>query len=263
MWVGVLVAGCAGLLALTLRRVSEAEAAVVERLGRFSRVLRPGLHVLPPLLDRIRDRVDLREQVVPFPPQPVITRDNLVVSIDTVVCFQVTDARAASYEVADHVQAIEQLTLTSLRNTVGGMDLERALASREQINAALRAALDEATVRWGIRVHRVELNAVEPPTSIQDAMEKQMRADRDKRAAVLTAEGIRQSRILQAEGEKQAALLHAEAELEIERRRRAAEAEDAASQARRAVPRQTPPPAERIRHPPLRPDDPRRLGRYR
>jgi regulator of protease activity HflC (stomatin/prohibitin superfamily) len=147
---------------------------------------------------------------VPFPPQPVITQDNLVVNIDTVIYYQVTDARAATYEVSNYIQAIEQLTVTTLRNIIGGMDLERTLTSREEINAALRGVLDEATGKWGIRVNRVELKAIEPPTSIQDSMEKQMRADRDKRAAILQAEGVRQSEILQAEGAKQAEILRAE-----------------------------------------------------
>ena len=160
---------------------------------------------------------------MPFPPQPVITQDNLVVNIDTVIYYQVTDARAATYEVASYIQAIEQLTVTTLRNIIGGMDLERTLTSREEINAALRGVLDEATGKWGIRVNRVELKAIEPPTSIQDSMEKQMRADRDKRAAILTgrrcpavrdpaAEGEKQSAILRAEGEAKAAALRAEGE---------------------------------------------------
>jgi regulator of protease activity HflC (stomatin/prohibitin superfamily) len=142
----------------------------------------------------------------------VITQDNLVVNIDTVIYYQVTDARAATYEVASYIQAIEQLTVTTLRNIIGGMDLERTLTSREEINAALRGVLDEATGKWGIRVNRVELKAIEPPTSIQDSMEKQMRADRDKRAAILTAEGTRQAAILTAEGEKQSQILRAEGE---------------------------------------------------
>ena len=165
----------------------------MERFGRYTRTLNAGLNIVVPFIDTIRNRIDLREQVVPFPPQPVITQDNLVVNIDTVIYYQVTDARAATYEVASYIQAIEQLTVTTLRNIIGGMDLERTLTSREEINAALRGVLDEATGKWGIRVNRVELKAIEPPTSIQDSMEKQMRADRDKRAAILTAEGIRQS----------------------------------------------------------------------
>lgn len=188
----------------TIQVIPQASAAIVERFGRYTRTLNAGLNIVVPFIDTIRNRIDLREQVVPFPPQPVITQDNLVVNIDTVIYYQVTDARAATYEVASYIQAIEQLTVTTLRNIIGGMDLERTLTSREEINAALRGVLDEATGKWGIRVNRVELKAIEPPTSIQDSMEKQMRADRDKRAAILQAEGVRQSEILRAEGEAQA-----------------------------------------------------------
>lgn len=196
----------------TIQVIPQASAAIVERFGRYTRTLNAGLNIVVPFIDSIRNRIDLREQVVPFPPQPVITQDNLVVNIDTVIYYQVTDARAATYEVASYIQAIEQLTVTTLRNIIGGMDLERTLTSREEINAALRGVLDEATGKWGIRVNRVELKAIEPPTSIQDSMEKQMRADRDKRAAILQAEGTRQSAILTAEGEKQSAILRAEGE---------------------------------------------------
>ncbi|MEO3752803.1 SPFH domain-containing protein [Streptomyces sp. B6B3] len=197
-------------LVQTIQVIQQASAAIVERFGRYTRTLNAGLNIVVPFIDRIRNRIDLREQVVPFPPQPVITQDNLVVNIDTVIYYQVTDARAATYEVSNYIQAIEQLTVTTLRNIIGGMDLERTLTSREEINAALRGVLDEATGKWGIRVNRVELKAIEPPTSIQDSMEKQMRADRDKRAAILQAEGVRQSEILQAEGSKQAEILRAE-----------------------------------------------------
>jgi regulator of protease activity HflC (stomatin/prohibitin superfamily) len=163
-----------------------------------------------PFVDRVRYMIDLREQVVSFPPQPVITEDNLVVSIDTVIYFQVTDPVAATYEIANYIQAVEQLTMTTLRNIVGGMDLEETLTSRDNINSRLRGVLDEATGKWGIRVNRVELKGIDPPPSIKDSMEKQMRADRDKRAVILTAEGQRQSAILTAEGSKQAAILSAE-----------------------------------------------------
>ncbi|WP_035841667.1 SPFH domain-containing protein [Kitasatospora azatica] len=196
----------------TIQVIPQASAAIVERFGRYTRTLNAGLNIVVPFVDTIRNRIDLREQVVPFPPQPVITQDNLVVNIDTVIYYQVTDARAATYEVASFIQAIEQLTVTTLRNIIGSMDLESTLTSREVINAGLRGVLDEATGKWGIRVNRVELKAIEPPTSIQDSMEKQMRAERDKRAAVLTAEGARQAAILRAEGEKQAAVLSAEGE---------------------------------------------------
>ena len=168
------------------------------------------LVIVVPFVDKVRYLIDLREQVVSFPPQPVITEDNLVVSIDTVVYFQVTDPRSATYEIANYIQAVEQLTVTTLRNVVGGMDLEKTLTSREDINAALRVVLDEATGKWGIRVNRVELKAIDPPPSIQDSMEQQMRAERNKRAAILTAEGQRQSAILTAEGEQQAAVLRAQ-----------------------------------------------------
>src|SRR6059058_1521358 len=197
-------------LAKTVRIIPQARAGVVERLGRYSRTLTPGLTIVVPFINRIRDMMDLREQVVSFDPQPVITEDNLVVSIDTVIYFTVTDARAATYEIANYIQAIEQLTVTTLRNVIGGMALEKTLTSRDEINNQLRGVLDEATGKWGIRVNRVELKAIDPPASIKDTMEKQMRADREKRAAILNAEGVKQLQILTAEGEKQSAILRAE-----------------------------------------------------
>lgn len=193
-----------------VRIVSQATAVIVERLGRYSRTLDAGLHFLVPFVDRPRAVVDLREQVVSFPPQPVITSDNLVVSIDTVIYFQPTDPKAAVYEIANYIQGIEQLTVTTLRNVIGSLDLEQTLTSRDQINGQLRGVLDEATGRWGIRVNRVELKAIDPPASVQDSMEKQMRAERDRRAAILNAEGVKQSQILTAEGDKQSAILRAE-----------------------------------------------------
>jgi regulator of protease activity HflC (stomatin/prohibitin superfamily) len=193
-----------------VRIVPQARAGIVERLGRYTRTLEPGLALIVPFVDRVKPLIDLREQVVTFPPQPVITEDNLVVGIDTVVYFTVTDPRAATYEVANPLQALEQLTVTTLRNVIGGMTLEETLTSRDSINSQLRVVLDEATGRWGIRVNRVELKSVEPPRTVQEAMEKQMRAERDRRAAILTAEGVKQSQILTAEGEKQAAVLKAE-----------------------------------------------------
>src|SRR6476660_8080146 len=196
--------------ARTIRVIPQARAGVVERLGRYSRTLEPGLTLIVPYIDRVKPLIDLREQVVTFPPQPVITEDNLVVGIDTVIYFTVTDPRAATYEVANPLQAIEQLTVTTLRNVIGGMTLEDTLTSRDNINNQLRAVLDEATGRWGIRVNRVELKSIDPPATIQEAMEKQMRAERDRRAAILTAEGVKQSQILTAEGEKQSAVLRAE-----------------------------------------------------
>src|SRR5881227_654373 len=198
------------MLARTIRIVPQANAGIIERLGRYRRTLTPGLAIVVPFIDRLRPLIDLREQVVSFKPQPVITEDNLVVSIDSVIYFQVTDPKAASYEIANYIQAIEQLTITTLRNVIGGMALERTLTSRDDINNQLRGVLDEATGKWGIRVNRVELKAIDPPVSIQETMEKQMRADREKRAAILTAEGVKQSQILTAEGEKQAAILRAE-----------------------------------------------------
>src|SRR5215216_5522453 len=193
-----------------VRIVPQARAGVVERLGRYTRTLDAGLTLIVPFIDRVKPLIDLREQVVTFPPQPVITEDNLVVGIDTVIYFTVTDAKAVTYEVANPLQAIEQLTVTTLRNVIGGLTLEETLTSRDNINSQLRLVLDEATGKWGIRVNRVELKSVEPPRTVQEAMEKQMRAERDRRAAILTAEGTKQSQILTAEGEKQAAVLKAE-----------------------------------------------------
>ncbi|WP_402466135.1 SPFH domain-containing protein [Isoptericola aurantiacus] len=193
-----------------VRVVPQATALIIERLGRYQKTFEPGLHWLVPFIDKVRAGVDLREQVVSFPPQPVITSDNLVVSIDTVIYFQVTEPRAAVYEISNYITGIEQLTVTTLRNVVGSMDLEQTLTSRDQINGQLRGVLDEATGRWGVRVNRVELKSIEPPASVQGAMEQQMRAERDRRAAILTAEGVKQSQILTAEGEKQSQILRAE-----------------------------------------------------
>jgi regulator of protease activity HflC (stomatin/prohibitin superfamily) len=196
----------------TIRIIPQAKAGVVERLGRYSRTLTPGLTIVMPFVDRVRPLVDLREQVVTFQPQPVITEDNLVVQIDTVLYFTITDPKSVTYEVANPLQAIEQLTVTTLRNVIGGMTLEQALTSRDNINSQLRVVLDEATGRWGIRINRVELKSIDPPGTIQEAMEKQMRAERDRRAAILTAEGVKQSQILTAEGDQQAAVLRATGE---------------------------------------------------
>ncbi|HEV7942788.1 MAG TPA: SPFH domain-containing protein [Solirubrobacteraceae bacterium] len=195
-----------------IRIIPQARAGVVERLGRYSRTLEPGLAVVTPFVERVRPLVDLREQVVNFSPQPVITDDNVVVAIETVLYFTITDPRSASYEVASPLQAIEQLTVTTLRNVIGGLTLEQTLTARENVNAELRTVLDEATGKWGIRINRVEIKSVDPPQDIRAAMEKQMRAERDRRAAILTAEGERQAAILTAEGEKQAAVLQAEGE---------------------------------------------------
>jgi regulator of protease activity HflC (stomatin/prohibitin superfamily) len=201
-------------IARTIRIIPQARAGIVERLGRYHRTLDPGLAMIVPFVDRLKPLIDLREQVVSFPPQPVITEDNLVVNIDSVIYYQVTEPRSATYEIANYIQAIEQLTVTTLRNVIGGMSLEDTLTSRDHINGQLRSVLDEATGKWGIRVNRVELKAIDPPATIQEAMEKQMRADRDKRAAILTAEGVKQSQILTAEGEKQSAILRAQGERE-------------------------------------------------
>ena len=206
----VVIAFVVVVLLRSIRIIPQARAGVVERLGSYSRTLDPGPHVLIPFADRVRQMIDLREQVVSFPPQPVITADNLTVNIDTVIYFQVTDPRAATYEIANYIQAVEQLTVTTLRNVVGAMNLEQTLTSRDEINTKLRGELDDATGKWGIRVARVELKAIDPPPSIQDAMEKQMRADRDKRAIILQSEGARESSIKTAEGQKAAQILAAE-----------------------------------------------------
>ena len=206
----VLVALVLVTLWRTVRVIPQARAGVVERLGRYSRTLTPGLTIVIPFVDRVKPLLDLREQVVSFDPQPVITEDNLVVNIDSVIYFQITDPKAATYEIASPVDAIDLLTVTTLRNVIGGMTLEQTLTSRDSVNDQLRGILDDATGKWGIRIHRVELKAVDPPPSIKDTMEKQMRADREKRAAILQAEGVKQAAILQAEGEKQAAILKAE-----------------------------------------------------
>jgi regulator of protease activity HflC (stomatin/prohibitin superfamily) len=198
--------------ARTIRVIPQARAGVVERLGRYSRTLEPGLTIVTPFIDRVKPLVDLREQVVNFAPQSVITEDNVVVGIETVLYFTITDPRSATYEIANPLQAIEQLTVTTLRNVIGGLSLEATLTARENVNTELRIVLDEATGKWGIRINRVEIKSVDPPADIRTAMEKQMRAERDRRAAILTAEGEKQSQILTAEGQQQAAVLRAEGE---------------------------------------------------
>ena len=207
----LLVIAIAAVVA-AIKIIPQARAGIVERLGKYHRTLGPGLNIIIPGIDRLRPLVDLREKVVSFPPQPVITEDNLVVNIDTVIYFQVTNAKSATYEIENYIQGIEQLVVTTLRNSVGGLDLEKALTSRDHINAILREVLDEATSKWGVRVNRVEIKAIEPPPSVQESMEKQMRADREKRATILTAEGEKQSQILKAEGARASDILRAEGE---------------------------------------------------
>ncbi|MFC8500902.1 SPFH domain-containing protein [Pedococcus sp. NPDC057267] len=206
----LLIVFAAIVIIRTVRIVPQQTALIIERLGRYSRTLEGGIHFLVPFVDKVRANIDLREQVVSFPPQPVITSDNLVVNIDTVIYYSVIDAKSAVYEIANFIQGIEQLTVTTLRNVIGSLDLEQTLTSRDQINAQLRGVLDEATGKWGIRVNRVELKAIDPPISVQESMEKQMKAERDRRAAILNAEGVKQSNILTAEGEKQSQILRAE-----------------------------------------------------
>ena len=206
----VLVLFALFVAAKTVRVIPQARAGVVERFGRYSRTLQPGLTIVMPFIDRVRPLIDLREQVVTFPPQPVITEDNVSVGIDTVLYFTITDPKSASYEVANPLQAIEQLTVTSLRNIVGDLTLEETLTSRDQVNTRLRLVLDERTGKWGIRINGVEIKSIDPPSTIQEAMEKQMRAERDRRATILTAEGVKQAQILTAEGEKQSAVLKAQ-----------------------------------------------------
>jgi regulator of protease activity HflC (stomatin/prohibitin superfamily) len=215
MYAEAIIAAVVALLVVvavlrSVRIVPQARARNVERFGRYRKTLEPGMNFIIPVIDRVKKEIDLREQVVSFKGQPVITEDNLVVLIDTVLFFQVTDPRAADYEIVDYIGAIEQITATMLRSVIGSMDLEQTLTSRDHINNMLRGVLDDASGKWGIRVTRVEIKAIDPPKSVKDAMEKQMRAEREKRAAILTAEGVRQAKILTAEGEKQSAILTAE-----------------------------------------------------
>ena len=208
----VLAAFAILVVASSIRIVRQARVGVVERWGKYRASLTPGLHVIIPMLDRITAVVDMRETVQAFAPQPVITQDNVTIGIDIVVYYQVTDPFRATYEVANVLVAMEQLAITTLRNVVGAMTLEETLTSRDMINTQLRTVLDEATEKWGVRVTRVELKSIDPPRTIQEAMEQQMRADRAKRATILQAEGDKQSAILRAEGLRQAQILNAEAE---------------------------------------------------
>lgn len=202
------------LVATSVRIVGQSHVAIVERLGRFHRQLGAGLHVVVPVLDRVVRVVDLRTQVIDSRPQPVITKDNVTMSIDTVVYYRITDPFKATYEIQNVIEAMQYLTLTTLRDIIGQMELDETLSSRETINGRLRAVLDEATDQWGVRVERVEVKTIEPPQDIKDAMEKQMRAEREKRSAILEAEGERQSAILRAQGEREAAVLRAQAQKE-------------------------------------------------
>jgi len=198
------------VIARAVRVVPQARAGIVERLGRYHRTLSPGLTLVIPVVDRVLPYIDLRDQVISFPPQAVITEDNIVVNIDTVVYYEVTDPKAYTYEVAEPIVAIEQLSVTTLRNLIGGLDMEKALTSRDEVNSQLRTILDEATGEWGIRVIRVELKAIDPPSTVQTAMESQMKAEREKRAVILTAQGQKESQVLNADGAKQAQILDAE-----------------------------------------------------
>ncbi|SHL37946.1 Regulator of protease activity HflC, stomatin/prohibitin superfamily [Streptomyces yunnanensis] len=258
----VVVALTSITLARTVRVIPQASVAIVERLGRYARTLNPGVHIVAPFIDSVVKRIDLREQVVPFPPQPVATRDHVVVNVDLLLCYQVTDPRAATYEVTSYIQAIEQLIATTLRSTIGGMDLERALVSREEINAALRRALGEATGKWGCRVNRIQLKGMEPPTSIHDSLKRRMRADRDKRVPALEAERVRESEALrpdaeEPDAEKRAGSIQAEVERDV------TGIVPVGTESARTAPLSHPqtdvPPARQ----PLREDDPRRIDRYR
>ena len=208
----IVIALLAMIISSTVRIVPQAHAYVVERLGAYQGTWSVGLHVKVPFIDRVARKVNLKEQVVDFPPQPVITKDNVTMQIDTVVYFQITDPKLYSYGVENPIMAIENLTATTLRNIIGDLELDETLTSREVINTRMRASLDEATDPWGIKVNRVELKNIIPPAAIQDAMEKQMKAERERREAILKAEGEKRSTILVAEGKKQSAILDAEAE---------------------------------------------------
>jgi len=213
------------VLSSSIKIIHQQKIGLVERLGKFNRRLNPGPHLLIPIIDRVQHNLDMREQVVPFPPQGVITEDNLMVNIDSVIYFQIVDPERAAYEAQSYKTAIEQLTMTTLRNIIGGMDMEAALTSREEINQKLRSVLDEATGKWGIKVNRVELRAIEPPPTIRDAMEKGARAERDKRAAILLAEGQRQSQVLSAGGDRESAILRAQADRQAQMLRAEGEAQ--------------------------------------
>ena len=213
------------LIAATIKIVPQSQAYVVERLGAYNRTCNVGLHILIPFFDRVANRVSLKEQVVDFAPQPVITKDNVTMQIDTVVYFQITDPKLFTYGVVRPINAIENLTATTLRNIIGDLELDETLTSRDIINTKMRSILDEATDPWGIKVHRVEVKNIIPPRDIQEAMEKQMRAERERREAILQAEGKKRAAILTAEGEKESMILRAEADKESKIARATGEAE--------------------------------------
>ena len=210
----IVIALLAMIISSTVRIVPQAHAYVVERLGAYQGTWSVGLHVKDPFIDRVARKVNLKEQVVDFPPQPVITKDNVTMQIDTVVYFQITDPKLYSYGVENPIMAIENLTATTLRNVIGDLELDETLTSRETINTQMRATLDVATDPWGIKVNRVELKNIIPPAAIQDAMEKQMKAERERREAILIAEGEKKSAILRAEGQKESMVLQAEGDKE-------------------------------------------------
>lgn len=213
------------LLAVHVRIVSQSQAYVIERLGAYLTTWNEGLNVLIPFVDRIVKKISLKEQVIDFPPQPVITKDNVTMQIDSVVYFQITDPKLYTYGVERPIQAIENLTATTLRNIIGELELDHTLTSRDTINTKMRSILDEATDPWGIKINRVEVKNIIPPAEIQDAMEKQMKAERERRESILRAEGQKKSSVLVAEGEKEAAILRAEAKKEAEIREAEGKAE--------------------------------------
>jgi len=222
---GLIVVFVLILAVSAIKIIRQSTVGMVERLGRFQTRAETGINFVMPFIDQIVDIIDMREQVIDFPPQPVITKDNVTMQIDTVVYFQVTDPVRYRYEISNPVSAIENLTATTLRNIVGEMELDETLVSRDVVNSKLRSVLDEATDRWGIRVNRVELKNINPPRDIQEAMEKQMRAERERREVILRAEGEKRSAILRAEGQREAVVLEAEAAKESAIRRAEGEAE--------------------------------------
>ena len=225
LWIILLVVLVVVIIAKTIRIIPQSYAYVVERIGAYNRTCTVGLHIMIPLLDRIANKVSLKEQVLDFAPQPVITKDNVTMQIDTVVYFQITDPKLFTYGVVRPLNAIETLTATTLRNIIGDLELDETLTSRDIINSRMRSILDEATDPWGIKIHRVEVKNIIPPRDIQEAMEKQMRAERERREAILQAEGKKTAAILTAEGKKESMILEATAEKEAQIARAEGEAE--------------------------------------